>query len=27
MEEQLYNEYLGINDFVYSFSNRLTQPR
>jgi hypothetical protein len=27
MEEQLYNEYLGINDFVYSFPNRLTQPR
>ena len=26
MEEQLYNEYLGLNDFVYSFPNRLTQP-
>ena len=26
MEEQLYIEYLGLNDFVYSFPNRLTQP-
>jgi len=26
MEEFLYNEYLGLNDFVYSFPNRLTQP-
>ena len=26
MEEQLYNEYMGIDDFVYSFPNRLTQP-
>jgi hypothetical protein len=26
MEELLYIEYLGLNDFVYSFPNRLTQP-
>jgi hypothetical protein len=26
MEEQLYNEYLRLNDFVYCFPNRLTQP-
>jgi hypothetical protein len=26
MEKELYNEYLGLNDFVYSFPNRLTQP-
>lgn len=25
-KEQLYIEYLGLNDFVYSFPNRLTQP-
>jgi len=24
MEELLYNEYLGVDDFIYSFSNRLT---
>jgi len=27
MEEELYNDYMGIDDFVYSFPNRLTQPR
>ena len=26
MEEFLYNEYLEIDDFVYSFPNRLTNP-
>jgi len=26
MEEYLYNEYLGIDDFIYSFPNRLTHP-
>lgn len=24
MEVQLYNEYLGLDDFIYSFPNRLT---
>ena len=24
MEELLYNEYLGMNDFIYAFPNRLT---
>jgi len=25
-KEELYNEYLGLNDFIYSFPNRLTNP-
>jgi hypothetical protein len=27
IEEQLYNEYLGINDFIYAFPNRLTNSQ